>query len=154
MSLPLSISSPHFPTSRYTPLCVSCVGCFLLCCRMHFEIFAFLMRYLGYSFHVFLARLRLPCGQAYCMLASHFMDFLLMYSLRACASSCGRAHPVLVPHLLWISFPMYSFRVLASFYGRAHSVLVPHLLFLFLSFLPACLSSSACTLLLSPFFRL
>ena len=40
------------------------------------------------------------------MLASHFMDFLLMYSLRAHASSCGCAHPVLVPHLpLWISFP-------------------------------------------------
>ena len=80
---------------------------------MQLEIFAFLMRYLGHSVHVSLARLCLLRGQAYRVLVPYFRVAFLMHYPR---------HPVHVP--------LVRLRLLC---GRAHCVLVPHFMD-FLSF--------------------
>ena len=80
---------------------------------MQLEIFAFLMRYLGHSVHVSLARLRLLRGRAYRVLVPYFrVAFLMHYPghlvhvpLARLRLLCGRAHRVLVPHFMdFLSF--------------------------------------------------
>ena len=59
VSFLFSIPFPFiFSTSCYTSLCVSCVGCFLLCCYLQLEIFACLMRYLTLVSMILLRNLR------------------------------------------------------------------------------------------------
>ena len=101
------------------------------------------MRHLGYSLHVLLARLRLSCVRAHCVLVPYFMDSLSVSSLRARASfvvhmdslfyvffACLRLlrGPVLAPSSssIWIPFFYIFFAHLQLLRGPAHPIFTPH----------------------------
>jgi hypothetical protein len=138
VSFPFSVPSAHFLHVCCTPLCVSCVGCFLLCCRMQFEIFAFLTRYLGHLSLFLLRNLCFPHDWTHLVLLHALWTLCPFCASRLFYAQSALAFSLDVSSLLrvsWIFFFSLFFSILPTHHRPLTHMGVVHGLYFIINFL-------------------